>query len=149
MLHILKLYLPALLPSWRFFDVIAPSPRIQYSVLKDKNEIERQWCEFRPRPAQLKFARMLWHLLWNQKWNESLFLVSCAERLLEQPTEHSENEIMKRIRKALITDSLNTNLKGATHLQFRLLLVQRKDSTLQKKVVFHSKIDALSTPGAM
>lgn len=148
MLHILKLYLPALLPSWRFFDVIGPSPRIQYCLLKVNNESERQWREFRPRPAQVKLARMLWHLLWNPKWNESLFLVSCAERLLERPTEHSENEIMKRILKELITDSSNTNLKDATHLQFRLLLMQRKQSTLQHKVVFHSRIQTLSTQGA-
>ena len=34
MLRTLKLLLPVLIPSWRFFDFIAPSPRIQFSLLK-------------------------------------------------------------------------------------------------------------------
>ena len=29
-----KLLLPALIPSWSFFDVIAPSPRIEYALLR-------------------------------------------------------------------------------------------------------------------
>ena len=32
MQNALRLLLPALIPSWRFFDVIAPSPRIEYAL---------------------------------------------------------------------------------------------------------------------
>ncbi len=36
-------------------------------------------------------------MFWNPEGNESLFLVSCAERIMENYTPHSENEILKRI----------------------------------------------------
>jgi len=38
--------------------------------------------------------QMSGRMFWNPSWNESLFLVSCAERLLQNPTPHSEDEIM-------------------------------------------------------
>lgn len=43
-------------------------------------------------------------MLWNPVRNESLFLVSCAERLIEHPTVHSEEEILKRIEYMLDRD---------------------------------------------
>ena len=143
MLHTLKLLLPALLPSWRFFDAIAPSPRIQFTLLCAENETPREWHEFRPRPAQLSFLQMLGRMVWNPEWNESLFLFSCAERLMEYPTKHSEDEIMKRILKELSGKVSNTHVMAATHLQFRLLLVQRQDSQLQQKVTFHSRVQPI------
>ncbi len=146
MFHILKLLLPAVIPSWRFFDVIAPSPRIQFVLLNSANppsDEHCEWHEFRPRPAHLSFLQMLGRMFWNPERNESLFLVSCAERIVQQPTQHSEDEILKRI----ITE-LKSNHSGltekTTHLQFRLLLVQRQDSRFQQQVVFHSRIQPLS-----
>lgn len=151
MLHILKLLLPAVIPSWRFFDIIAPSPRIQFALLNVENgsSENKQWQEFRPRPSHLSFLQMLGHMLWNPWRNESLFLVSCAERLLQQPTQHSEDEILKRIAHDLKTGALLPASKTATHLQFRLLLVQRVDSELQQTVAFHSRIEPLSKQDAL
>jgi hypothetical protein len=151
MFRVLKLLLPAVIPSWRFFDIIAPSPRIQFALLNTENKplpesglLEKvEWCEFRPRPTHLSFLQMLGHMLWNPWRNESLFLVSCAERLLQQPTKHSEDEILKRIVADLQADVANP-LIAASHLQFRLLLIQREDSTLQQKVVFHSRIQNIT-----
>ena len=144
MLRTLKLLLPAILPSWRFFDFIAPSPRIQFTLLSAPDEVPHQWHEFRPRPAQLSFKQMLGRMIWNPRWNESLFLVSCAERLMEYPTQHSEDEILKRIMAELKSHSLATNVTAATHLQFRLLIIKRHDSQLQQTVVFHSRVQPLS-----
>ena len=146
MLHTLKLLLPALLPSWRFFDFIADSPRIQFALTRAENESSCEWSgwrEFRPRPTQLSFMQMLGRMLWNPRWNESLFLVSCAERLLERPTSHSEDEILKRIMRELEADPSSLHAQVATHLQFRLLLVKRQGSQLQHEVVYHSRIQAL------
>ncbi|NOZ54431.1 MAG: hypothetical protein GXP08_15080 [Gammaproteobacteria bacterium] len=143
MLRTLKLLLPALFPSWRFFDTIAPSPRVQFALLNAKNEASRHWHEFRPRPARLSLIQTLGRMLWNPAWNESLFLVSCAERLMEQPTQHSEDEILKRIMDELKGDTSKPR-EAATHLQFRLLLVYRQGTQLQQKVTFHSRIQALS-----
>jgi len=158
MLRTLKLLLPALLPSWRFFDVIGPSLRIQFTLLGTEHETPYEWQEFRPRPTQLSLAKMLKRMVWNPVWNESLFLISCAENLLEQPTRHdankketinenvneNENEILTRIINELKRDTSTIPITAATHLQFRLLLVQRQGSALQQKVSFHSRIQPLS-----
>lgn len=144
MLSTLKLLLPALLPSWRFFDFIAPSPRIQYALLGTRDGTPEKWCEFRPRPLRLSFLQMLGRMFWNPGWNESLFLVSCAERLLDNPTRHSEDEILKRITDELVSERSGHLPKSSTYLQFRLLLVQRVDTGMQQEVAFVSRIQPLS-----
>ncbi|MET0545976.1 MAG: hypothetical protein ABWZ40_06670, partial [Caulobacterales bacterium] len=96
MLKSLKLLLPALLPSWNFFDSIGPSPRIEYALLLTPEDQSPNWREFRPRPANLSFAAMLGRVFWNPRWNENLFLVSCAEKIVDAPTEHSIQEVFQR-----------------------------------------------------
>lgn len=135
-LHILKLLLPALIPSWNFFDVIVPSPRIQFCILNNGNDSQSEWQEFRPRPAQVSFPQMLLRLFWNPTWNESLFLVSCAERLIEYPTQHSEDEIFKRI-KAELRSSMSTN--PAAQVKFRLLFIHREGEDLKEQVNYQSQ----------
>jgi len=138
MLQLCKLLLPALFPSWRFFAVISPSPRVQYALLSKIDEIATEWTEFRPRPARLSFLQILARLFWNPIWNESLFLVSCAERILENPTSHSEVEIITRIIAELKNNSGCHQLP--THIQFRLLVVHRHGSTLQQEICFRSQV---------
>lgn len=104
MRSLLKLLLPALIPSWNFFDVIAPSPRVEYARLRSIGDASGDWREFRPRPAQVPPLEMLKRLAWNPRWNESLFLVSCAERLTEEASAHSEDEIFKRIAADLVRE---------------------------------------------
>lgn len=135
MLKAIKLLLPALIPSWRFFDTIAPSPRIEFTVLKTAQETPDRWQEFRPRPAQLPMSSMLKRLFWNPRWNETLFLVSCAERLMQNPTEHSSQEIMKHIKAELVRDGMVT-----PYLQFRLVFVSREGMDLQKHITFISPV---------
>ncbi len=136
MLRLLQLLLPALLPSWRFFDYIAPSPRIQYALLDTEQSLIVDWQEFQPRPGHVSVATLLRRLLWNPHWNESLFMISCAERILEQHTTHSENEIMTRI-----LDSLRNQpgIPQAPLVQFRLVLIERQNGALVEQVHFHSQ----------
>ncbi len=141
MLKTLKLLLPALIPSWRFFDFIVASPRIQFVLLNAAGKPISKWQEFRPRPAQLLFRKMLQRMLWNPRWNESLFVVSCAERLLENPTRHSEDEIFKRILREL--DRSAQRPENATQLQFRLLMVERRGAVLHREVDYQSPIRTL------
>ncbi len=149
----LKLLLPALIPSWNFFDVIAPSPRIEYTLLNSENEMIAEWKEFRPRPERLSFIQVLYRLFWNPRWNETLFMVSCAERILQNPTQNqdSENEILNRITSELSEEGLNKSLTAATHIQFRLLTIQRQDEQLIHEVNFISRNQILPgnilTPG--
>lgn len=133
MLNTLKLLLPVIVPSWRFFDVIAPSPRIEFALLKDRGNTSTVWKEFQPRPHHVSLFQMIKRMPWNAKWNDTLFLMSCAERLIDYPTKHSENEIFDRI------------LNGVTStdyrfVQFRLVFIKRVKSDLEKHVLFVSSI---------
>jgi hypothetical protein len=140
----LRLLLPAILPSWRFFDAVTASPRVDYTLLTDDDECARCWQEFRPRPAMLHPGTMLRRLLWNPQWNEDLFLVSLAERLMSTASApdtvaHSERELLLRVAR-----HLDRNTAGNSHLwlQIRLRFVGR--ASAEGSVV--SDIAYLSTP---
>ena len=143
MFNILKLILPALIPSWNFFDVIVPSPRIQYALLNSENDSSTDWQVFRPLPQSISFLSMLQRLLWNPYWNESLFLVSCAERLMEYPTQHSEDEIFKRLIFELNSKPFSLATKDKTHVQFRLVLIRREGDELREEATYQSSIHCL------
>ncbi len=143
MLKIIKLFIPALIPSWNFFDVIAPSPRIEYTLLSSIQTTPSQWHAFRPRPAHVSLIIMLKRMLWNPWWNETLFMMSCAERLMEAPTRHSEQQILQRIISDIQQPSVNIDLANTTYVQFRLLTVARHGDTLQESIVYHSGIHSL------
>jgi hypothetical protein len=130
---LLKLLLPALIPSWNFFDVIAPSPRVEYARLRSIGDASADWREFRPRPESLSPLEMLKRLVWNPRWNESLFLVSCAERLTDVPTVHSEDEIFKRIAADVVREPEDAERPW---LCFRLVFVSREADTLSSEVLF-------------
>ena len=134
MWSLLNLLLPALVPSWRFFKSVEASPRVQWTL--DPVGMSEQWREFRPRPERLSVLQMIARLFWNPRWNESLFLVSCAERLQQEPTDHSVREIRHRIWADLNRASNLPSVPKA--FRFRLVFVQRKGSTLAEQVVYHS-----------
>lgn len=131
MWHALKLLLPVIIPSWNFFDVIVPSPRIQFALLNTKEDSAVEWHEFRPRAEKLTLFEMLRRMLWNAKWNESLYLVSCAERLIDYPTRHSEEEIFKRL--------TAHGLAGeAQYIQFRLVFIRKENNELLEEICYQS-----------
>jgi len=80
---------------------------------------------------------MLAQLLWNPRWNETLFLVSCAERLVDQPTAHSENEIFARIAADLARGPEAAALPA--WLTFRLTFLSREGETIAGEVLFQSQ----------
>lgn len=119
----LKLLLPALIPSWNFFDVIAPAPRVEYALLASPGDTTGAWREFRPRPQQVSVATLLTRLVWNPRWNQTLFVMSCAERLAEDRTpDHSEAELFKRIAADLASEAQDP---ARPWLCFRLVFVSR------------------------
>ena len=89
----LKLLLPVIFPSWRFFSSIGPSPRIHYAFLQTESDEPQEWHEFRPRLEHVSFKESLWRLLHNPRWNETLYINTCAERLFEGHSEMREHEI--------------------------------------------------------
>jgi hypothetical protein len=134
MLDTLKFLLPALVPSWRFFDGVAPSPRVEYALGSGD---DAAWQEFWPRPAYVSFGQMMRRMLWNPHWNDNLFVVSCAERLVEDPTAHSRDEVYRRI-----CDDLEARQVPAEGFRFRLVFVSRADDgRLQKEVLYVSDED--------
>ncbi len=133
MLRALKLLIPVIIPSWRFFDTIAPSPRIEFLLLKNDQSTVHDWQELRPRPAHISIKQMVKRLFWNPGWNDTLFLVSCAERLIDNPTHHSENEIFKRIRTDITQNYID-------QIQFRLVFIKREGNNLEKQIMFTSSI---------
>lgn len=80
---------------------------------------------------------MLRRLLWNPRWNESLFVVSCAERLMDQPTDHSRDEIFKRIAADLAR--LPQGDAAGDWLSFRLVFVSREDETVSREELYRSE----------
>jgi hypothetical protein len=133
MLNAFRLLLPALIPSWNFFDVIAPSPRVEYALRPAKDEAPADWREFRPRPAAVPVPTMLGRLLWNPRWNQTLFVVSCAERLVDDPSDHSQDEIFRRIAVDLANGS-----DAPAWLSFRLVFLGRQGEAIEREVLFQS-----------
>ncbi|MEO9819194.1 MAG: hypothetical protein ABJQ34_14880 [Paracoccaceae bacterium] len=132
----IELLLPALIPSWRFFKSVEASPRIEYRILQDSSHTE--WKTSFERPVSLKAWQFALRLLWNSDWNDHLFMVSCAERLTEHPTQHSIDELNTRISRRID----GANLSGS--LQFRLLFLSRYEHRLVKEIEYESQPVPLS-----
>lgn len=135
----LALILPVLIPSWRFFRAIEPSPRVQWA--KVAQGVPQDWQEFRPRPARVTPWQMLGRLFYNARWNEALYLVACAERIAVKPTEHSVTEIQRRL-----SATLAPALPG-TEVQFRLIFVHRQGDEIVQEVLYRSAPFHLSSEG--
>lgn len=122
----LRLLLPAMVPSWRFFDAVTASPRIDYALLPGPDAMAGVWQEFRPRPHALSPGQRLLRLFWNASWNETLYLVSLSERLLGATTphtlQHSQSELLLRVARDL---DRHGQCSPDAWLQIRLRLVSR------------------------
>lgn len=117
----LALLLPALIPSWRFFKTVAPSPRLQYRDGSD-------WRMVFDRPRRLSLAQMLRRLFWNPDWNAQLYMVTLSERLAEDPTPWLEHE---------------THRRAVQHLGFdpdalRLIFVYREGDQIVEEELYRS-----------
>jgi uncharacterized protein (UPF0248 family) len=134
-LHLLSLFLPTVIPSWRFFKTVAPSPRIEYRLIEAGRDGD--WQEDRPRPGHLGVGQILRRMLWNPEWNEQLYLVSCSERLIDEPSQHSVDEINLRVARLLPA--------GQQELQFRLVFVSREQGQIVKLVEYESSPVSLIT----
>lgn len=135
MLRLLGLLLPALIPSWRFFKSVAPSPRIEYRLIH--SGAVGDWQPDRPRPDSVGFGQMLRRMLWNTAWNEQLYMVSLSERLIGQGTQHSVDEINDLLAKTVPRHGPDTAL------QFRLIFLSREGVRLVQTVLYESEPVAL------
>ena len=132
----IELLLPALIPSWRFFKSVEASPRIEYRLLQGSTHSE--WASSFERPVSLTPLQFALRLLWNADWNDHLFMVSCAERLTDHPTQHSIDELNTRISRRI----KDADLSGL--LQFRLLFLSRDGHQLLIVIAYESQPVALA-----
>lgn len=141
-LPMLRALLPVLVPSWRFFDRIGASPRIEIALLSAVAAEPEDWLEFRSRPHHLSLIRILRSLWWNPEQNEALYLLSCCEKLIEQQSALAEREIERRIAAAL--GKIPRNIAGPNvepeypFFMFRLIVIERVGTELSRSEVFRS-----------
>lgn len=88
----LRLLLPALFPSWRFFKEVGARPTLE---LRGPGGA---WKAVMERPARLGFWRTLGRMFWNGHWNEYLYLMSLTERLDETGDPEIEDALSRRLR---------------------------------------------------
>jgi len=139
--NMMTLLLPALIPSWRFFDTVKPSPRIEYILLTDgqgeADEGAQDWQELYPKPDSISVGQLIRRMVWNPRWNEALFLVSLAERMSAEPSDFVEQELTARVLSGL-------KAKGASDqhpfMQYRVAFVLRVDGALEKHVTYQSPV---------
>ncbi len=132
MFRILMLLLPGLIPSWKFFKAVEPSPRVQWRLLSNPDQSGDHWQDFRPRPARISVATILKRMFWNPDWNEALYMVSLAERLTLNPTPHSTEQIFLRLQSEI--DATLPAASRLPYLQFRLVFVHRDGGDLVHEI---------------
>ena len=130
MLRLFRLLLPALIPSWRFFASVGPSPRIQYAV-GGEDGAER-WAEWRPRPLSTAPHQMVRRLFWNWRWNDTLFAVSRAERFLEGEGDEHAQALIRRVCADL------SGVAEGRKVRIRLVLVHRQGDRLVSEEAWRS-----------
>lgn len=128
----IRLLLPALIPSWRFFDWIAPSPRIEFALTPTADTAPESWQLLTNRPIRVPAASAVRRLFYNPQWNDQLYLVSCAERIAESPDPHSIEQIFRRIDASLPAASTEV------YVRFRLVFLARNDDALTREIRFVS-----------
>jgi len=139
-LQSLKLLLPVFIPSWQFFREVGPSPRIEFCLATTKESLG-EWQEFDLRAQSKSWLDLLFSIFFNARWNEALYIMNCAERLVINPTEHSSQEIISRMIIEFRRKGLDLSL--TPYLQYRLVFVSREGDELRKDVLFVSKIEEL------
>lgn len=130
----LRLILPILCPSWRFFSGVGPSPRVEYGFSPDR-EPPQHWLEFRPRPIRVGWRKRVGQLFYNARWNEYLYVISCAEHLLEEATPTRVDEIFLRLRRACTRGEILAPI-DSHYISFRIQVVARQGAKITQTLAF-------------
>lgn len=131
-MRLLRLLGPIIVPSWRFFDIIAASPRIDIAWSERPDNEPASWREFRPLPARLSTARHVLRLGWNPTRNATLFLVSCADRVCYENSASAAAMLRERLWQAVADGEI---AREGRWLRYRLRTVERVDGRLVETVV--------------
>jgi hypothetical protein len=127
----IKLLLPILFPSWRFFSSIGPSPRIDVGFVAEAGNSPDVWVPFRPIPSKITFTQQIIRLFHNPQWNELLYINSCGERLFEGGDVFYREEIAQRLLKSIALGEI-VRPANAKFMQFRIRAVYSEDTDANK-----------------
>lgn len=150
---LVKLLLPILFPSWRFFSSIGPSPRLDVGFVEDESASPVAWVPFRPIPRRLTFAQQVSRVFHNPQWNELLFINTCAERLIEGGDEFCVEEIARRLLASIARKEIATP-GAAQFMVFRIRAIYSEDAAANQmgrmieQVFLQSRAYALVRPEA-
>lgn len=125
MLRLIQLFLPVLFPSWRFFEAIGPSPRIEV-----RRDPEGQWSELWPLPPRLLARQYLGRLFFNAEWNRRLYLTSTALRYTVDPDTWVLSELKKGVANRLGEE--------VEVFEFRILFLAREGDQIGAFVEYES-----------
>lgn len=131
MRRLIQLFLPVLFPSWRFFQEIGPSPRIE--VRQSKND---HWVPLWTLPAKLSPAQFLFRLMFNADWNRKLYLVSTCIRYSVEPDDFTQSELTKGISELLPQKS--------EHVDFRIVYHAREGGVIGTFVDYQNGVSLRS-----
>ncbi len=139
----LQLLLPALIPSWRFFDRVGPAPAVEFALGRVADEPASEWHEVHPRPTRVSVGLMLTRVFWNPRWNEFLYLTSCAERLLDEPSPNRAAHLWMRVADIVRATHGAATTAGDRFLRVRVVEVTRAGDRLVRQVRFVSNAHRL------
>ncbi len=142
----LTLLMPIFFPSWRFFSSIGPSPRVDYCLLAaEPGGADSPWQEYSARVPRLSIGQQLRRLVYNPLWNQQLYLNTCAEQLMESPSEFHAQQIAEIIlRRCAITPVAAQDewIKNSRGIKFRiraLSMEQGEVGEVIEELVFSSQ----------
>lgn len=133
MLRTLSLLWPVIFPSWRFFQTVEPSPRLEWAAVCATGDVFGDWREVHPIPARMPVGEAVRRLVWNPDRNAALFIINCAERIQAAPTDHSIGVIQRYVQA-----QVGQRLAADQMLQFRLVFVHRDGEALVRDVAYRS-----------
>lgn len=135
----LRLLFPALMPSWRFFDRIGAAPSLEFGVTRASADAVTHWRAVRTRPPHVSLGRMLASLVWNPRGNESLYLVSCAERLIDDPSAARADALWRRVASVVRDEPPAPGADAGAFMRIRVVEVAREQGRLVRHVAFVSE----------
>lgn len=148
MLATLRLLLPALIPSWRFFDSVRPSPRIEFALFDVSNTRDIEWHAFQAHVPHLPLSAMLKRLFWNPDWNDYLYSMSCAARLLDEPTRAREEALLRRVATAAQRSERARDTRSPKSIRVRIVVLKREGDRITRELMYLSAAQPLRSDDA-
>ncbi len=74
-------------------------------------------------------------------------MVSCAEKLLDDPSIRREVELLTRIAATVARGETGDKVTGSTYLRFRIVVLKREDGQISRRVGFVSSARRLDATG--